>query len=138
MHKNTDETDTFKVRYNHIDSVVADNKIQSVRKSIVFYSNSDNTINVGNQEKQMLEGGKLRIINGVSAFKKTSVEEVKSTTNEDEDIFAIVEKENGEGYKIIVPQRSETDPRKSKIFTHRVVAEYIGTDGKRLRCRSAI
>ncbi|MEC1657191.1 hypothetical protein P9D81_20295 [Bacillus haynesii] len=133
LHKNTDETDTFKVRYNHIDSVVSDNKIQSVRKSIVFYSNSDNTINVGNQEKQMLEGGKLRIINGVSAFKKTSVEEVKSTTNEDEDIFAIVEKENGEGYKIIVPQRSETDPRKSKIFTHRVVAEYIGTDGKKVK-----
>ncbi|MCY8466576.1 hypothetical protein [Bacillus atrophaeus] len=133
MHKNTDETDTFKVRYNHIDSVVTDNKIQSVRKNIQFYSNSDNTLTIGSQEKQMLEGGKLRIINGVSAFEKRPVGEVKSATNEDDDIFAIVEKENGEGYKIIVPQRSEADPRKSKIFSHRVVAEYMGAEGKKVK-----
>ncbi|MCY9186613.1 hypothetical protein [Bacillus halotolerans] len=133
MHKNTNETDTFKVRYNHIDSVTTDNKIQSVRKSIEFYSNTDNTITIGNQEKHMLEGGKLRIINGVSAFEKKSVEEVKLATNGNEDIFAVVEKENGEGYKIIVPQRSEIDPRKSKIFSHRIIAEYVGAEGKKVK-----
>ncbi|MCD7910936.1 hypothetical protein KC480_05275 [Bacillus velezensis] len=133
MNKNTNQTDTFKVRYNHIDSVTTDNKIQSVRKSIEFYSNSDNTISIENLEKQMLEGGKLRIINGVSAFEKKSLEEVQSPTIENRDVFAVAAKENGDGYNIIVPQRSESDPRKSRIFSHRVVAEYENAEGDKVK-----
>jgi hypothetical protein len=135
LNKNTNKTDTIKIRYNHIDRVVPDEHIQSVKRSIELYTDKDNVMVVDNQSKQMLEGGKLRIINGVSAFEKRPEEEVRNAmlNDNEKEIFAIVPKENGEGYKIIVPQRSEQDPRVPRIFSHRVVAEYTGTDGQTVK-----
>jgi len=135
LHKTTNKTDTIKVRYNHIDRVVKDEHVQSVKRSIELYTNKDNTIVVDQQSKQMLEGGKLRIINGVSAFEKRPEEEVRQAMIEhhEKEIFAVVPKENGEGYKLIVPQRSEHDPRIPRIFSHRVVAEYKGVDNQTVK-----
>src|SRR5690606_28357390 len=109
LHKNTNKVDTIKVRYNHIDRVVKDEQIQSVQRSIEFYTNQTNTITFNNQAKQMLEGGKLRIINGVGAFTQKSEAEVRKAMDNgsDQEILAVVPKESGEGYQIIVPQRSQ-------------------------------
>ncbi|MDR4133230.1 hypothetical protein FO497_31520, partial [Bacillus cereus ATCC 10876] len=85
--------------------------------------------------RQMLEGGKLRIINGISAFDQKTEEEVRqaSIDNPDKEIFAVVSHSNGEGHKVIVAQRSESDPRTPKIFSHRIVAKYKNDDGKEMQ-----
>ncbi len=135
LHKNTNKTDTIKVRYNHIDRVVKDEHVQSVQKEIELYTNRDNGITVDNQAKQMLEGGKLRVINGASAFtQKAETEVIKELEKgSGQEIFAVVPKENGEGYKIIVTQRSESDPRVPTIFAHRVIAEYKDHMGQKVK-----
>lgn len=130
LHRNTDKLETFKVRYNHIDRIVPDAQIQSVQRSIEFYSNKDNTYSANGIDRQMLEGGKLRIINGVSSFENTSEQEVRSTmaSGANQEIYAIIPKPDGSGYRIIVPQKSEDDPRIPRIFSHRVIAQYRGDD----------
>lgn len=135
LHKNTNETETIMVRYNHIDKVVKDENAQSVQRSIEFYTNKDNTITLDKQTRQMLEGGKLRIVNGVSSFDKKPEAEVQKALADanDKEIFAVIPKENGEGYRIIVPQRSESDPRVPRIFSHRVVASYTGSDAQNVK-----
>lgn len=135
LHKNTNKVDTIKIRYNHIDDVVIDEHVQSVQRSIEFYTNSSNRILVDNKSKQMLEGGKLRIVNGTSAFDERQETDVRQAMDEDneQEIFAIIPKENSEGYQIIVPQKSEIDPRAPRIFSHRVVAEYEGADEQLVR-----
>ncbi len=135
LHKNTNKKDTIKVRYNHIDRVVKDQHVQSVQKSIELYTNQHNEITVDNQSKQMLEGGKLRIVNGTSAFsEKTEAEVIQELEKgSGKDIFAVIPKENGEGYKIIVTQRSESDPRVPTIFAHRIVAEYTDHSGQKVK-----
>jgi hypothetical protein len=126
---NTDQEKTFKVRYNHIDEVVADDKIQSVRKSIELYSNSKNELVVKGQAKEMLEGGKLRIINGVSAYQEVSAEEF-SQSNVNDEVYKIVENPQKGGYEIYVPQKSENDPRPYDMFNYKVVARYKNRDGR--------
>ena len=135
LHKNTNEIDTIKIRYNHIDEVVKDEHVYSVQRSIEFYSNKSNSFLVDNKSKQMLEGGKLRIINGVSSFDESEEAAVREAMTEDneKEIFAILPQQNSEGYKIIVPQKSEYDPRIPNIFAHRVVAEYKGSDEQTVR-----
>jgi hypothetical protein len=132
LHRNTGKEETIKIRYNHIDNVVPNEQVQSVRRSIELYTNKSNRMTVDNQTRQMLEGGKLRIINGVSAYDKVDESIVRSSESEDE-VFAVVPKEDGSGYKIIVPQKSETDPRVPRIFSHRVVAKYKGYDGQEVK-----
>ncbi|MES9780228.1 MULTISPECIES: hypothetical protein [Bacillus cereus group] len=135
LHKNTDKNNTIKIRYNHIDKIVKDSSIQAVEKSIEFYTDKNNEIQVDKLSRQMLEGGKLRIINGISAFDQKTEEEVRqaSIDNPDKEIFAVVSHSNGEGHKVIVAQRSESDPRTPKIFSHRIVAKYKNDDGKEMQ-----
>ncbi|ECP9029759.1 hypothetical protein FU976_08060 [Campylobacter jejuni] len=126
LHKTTNKIETIKVRYNHIDAIVKNENIQSVQRSIEFYSNKDNVLTVDGIAKQMLEGGKIRILNGVSAFEERSQDEVEAAmiSDNEKEIFAVIPKDDGSGYKIIVPQKSEQDPRVPRIFSHRVVAKY--------------
>lgn len=135
LQRNTTEEETIMVRYNHIDEVVENDYVQSVRKSIELYVNKENTITVGSQSKHMLEGGKLRVINGTSSLdKKTEAEVLVARENDnDAEIFAVVPKDTGEGYKIIVPQKAGTDPRTPTIFAHRVVASYQKEDGTTIK-----
>jgi hypothetical protein len=135
LHKVTNKIETIKVRYNHIDRIVKDDQVQSVQRSIEFYSNKDNSFTVEGLTKQMLEGGKLRIINGVSAFEERSEAEVREAivTSNEQEIFAVIPKADGSGYKIIVPQKSEDDPRVPRIFSHRVVAQYKGYDDQQVK-----
>jgi hypothetical protein len=129
MHKNTDKEDTIKIRYNHIDKVVPDGQVQSVRQSIELYTNKTNSMSGDSQTKQMLEGGKLRVINGTSAYEKVDRYAVDQYDSEGE-VFAVIPKDDGSGYKIVVPQKSEADPRIPRIFSHRVMAQYKGYDGQ--------
>lgn len=136
LHKNTDTINTIKVRYNHIDQVVKDEHVYSVQKQLELYTNQANQITLDHQVKQMLESGKLRTINGISAFEeRPEVEVLQAIANEenDKEIFAITPKTDGAGYQIIVPQKSESDPRISRIFSHRVVAQYIGSDNQTVK-----
>lgn len=132
LHKNTDKEDTIKIRYNHIDKIVPDAQVQSVRQSIELYTNQSNEMVVDNKTRQMLEGGKLRVINGVSAYDKVD-QSVVNASDSDVEAFAVVPKEDGSGYKIIVPQRSESDPRIPRIFSHRLVAKYKSYDEQEVK-----
>ena len=130
LQKNNTYEETIMVRYNHIDEIVKNEKIQSVRKSVELYTNKNNQFTSPNQTKQMLESGKLRIVNAGSSFDESTSEDIlKARENEeDKEVFAVVPKEDGSGYKIIVPQRSGSDPRVPSIFTHRIVATYQDGD----------
>jgi hypothetical protein len=126
---NTDQEKTFKVRYNHIDDVVPNENIQSVRNTIELYSNRKNQLVVDGKAKSLLEGGKLRIINGVSAYEEVSETDFAQATENDE-VYKIVENPQKGGYEIYVPQKSENDPRTYDMFNYKIVAKYKDETGK--------
>jgi hypothetical protein len=121
LQMNTDEERTFKVRYNHVETVAADDLLHSVTKTVELYSNKDNAF--------MIEGGKLRIINGVSAYEPASLEQVKNASPLQE-IYSIEEHPDKDGYKITVPQKSEIDPRAKKMFNYKLSAKFEDDKGE--------
>lgn len=137
VHDNTDEVQTFHVRYNHIDQIVKDEHIASSQRQIQFYTNQDNRIVVDEQGKQLMEGGKLRIINGGSAYPVTSLSHVQQAPLTEEAV-AIVPKTNGSGYELYVPQKSEDDPRVPRIFSHRVTASYLSDSGQTVKASAGL
>lgn len=125
---NTNQEKTFKVRYNHIDDVVPNENIQSVRNTIELYSNRKNQLVVNGKAKSLLEGGKLRIINGVSAYEEVGETDFAQATENDE-VYKIVENPQKGGYEIYVPQKSENDPRTYDMFNYKIVAKYKNEKG---------
>ncbi|MGV7000384.1 hypothetical protein ACWA2C_16985 [Priestia megaterium] len=128
----TSKSQSIKIRYNHIDKVVKNNEIQAVKQNVELYTEKDNIVIANGVSRQMLEGGKLRIVNGVSAFEEATEAEVKTalvSANEKE-IYAAIPQDGTKGYKIMVPQKSEYDPRSPSIFAHRILAKYTGDDGQ--------
>lgn len=126
----TSKSQSIKIRYNHIDKVVKNNEIQAVKQNVELYTDKDNIVIANGVSRQMLEGGKLRIVNGVSAFEEATEAEVKTalvSANEKE-IYAAIPQDGTKGYKIMVPQKSEYDPRSPSIFAHRILAKYTGED----------
>jgi hypothetical protein len=118
---NTDEEKTFKVRYNHVDTPVLAADAQAVKKTVELYSNKSNP--------KVIEGGKLRIINGSGAFDEATLGEVQSAS-ELKEIYAIEERPEVDGYRIYVPQKSRLDPRTAQMFNYKVVAKYKDENGK--------
>lgn len=102
---NTDENNTFKIQYNHIDSVTED------------------------VSPQAITGGKVRIFNGQSAYKEVSLQEFQNTGDESE-VYIIEQNPNDEGYQVYVPQKSERDPRGHEIFNYKLIAEYTDERGQ--------
>ncbi|SFJ65809.1 hypothetical protein SAMN02799624_05418 [Paenibacillus sp. UNC496MF] len=125
---NTDEEQTYKVRYNHVDKVVSDEVLKSVNKAVELY---DNTINV-KDGKVYVEGGKLRVINGISAYQEVSSEQL-AAADDTEEVYMIEEYPDKDGYKITVPQKSEYDPRVKKIFNYKLTASFQDDEGSTRR-----
>jgi hypothetical protein len=121
LHDNTDEEQTFKVRYNHVESILPSDQLTSVRKEIQLYANQDNA--------GVIEGGKLRIINGVGAFDE--LDDTKfANALEDDEVYKAKERTQGDGYELYVPQKSEDDPRAFEKFNYKVTATYTNSKGK--------
>src|SRR5690606_15988649 len=70
MEAMTDDIDTFMVRYNHIDEVVTDRRIQATPKELELYRNAKNQLVALGEAKQLMQGGKLRVINGEGAYRE--------------------------------------------------------------------
>ena len=126
---NTDEVQTFKVLYNHIDEVVSNNDIHAKRNCISLYGNHMNKILVDGRTKSLMEGGKLRIINGESALKEVSQELFQQ--NPSDDLYYISENSEQDGYEIFVNQKAENDPRVYDDFNYRIVANFYDYEGKK-------
>ncbi|QHW35634.1 hypothetical protein GZH47_32570 (plasmid) [Paenibacillus rhizovicinus] len=104
-----------------MDTPAIDANARAVKKTIELYSNQVN----GNA----IEGGKLRIINGVSAFTEATLAQVESA-GELKEIYAFEERPDVDGYRIYVPQKSKSDPREAPMFSYRVNAKYKDENGK--------
>lgn len=111
LQMNTDEHQTFKVRYNHVDQVVSSDQLSSSQRTVELYSNKDNA--------NLIEGGKLRIINGVGAYEEAELADVRLASTSQE-VYALEEKPELDGFHLYVPQKAEADPRKKEIFSFRV------------------
>jgi hypothetical protein len=120
LQMNTDEERTFKVRYNHVENPASDIQLQSVTKTIELYSNKGNL--------NMIEGGKLRIINGIGAYEKTTLSTVRAA-DPSQEVYAIEEHADKDGYKITVPQKSEHDPRPKTPFNYKLTAKFRDDEG---------
>jgi hypothetical protein len=121
LQMNTDEQRTFKVRYNHVESVMPDEILHSVTRTVQLYANQTND--------NMVEGGKLRTINGVSAYEPGTLAQVQSASLTQE-IYAIEEYPDKDGYKITVPQKSEVDPRNKNMFSFKLSAKFKDDQGE--------
>lgn|GEM_PF-3578379 len=122
IQNNTDEEQTFKVRYNHVEEPASDEELHSTTKTVELYSNQGN---VG-----MIEGGKLRVINGIGAYERVTADDLKAAEDIQE-VYAIEEYPDKDGYKITVPQRSMNDPRARNAFNYRLSATFkddVGND----------
>ncbi|CDQ41791.1 hypothetical protein [Virgibacillus salexigens] len=129
LHENTNEIDTFKVRYNHIDKVVPENAVQSSTNELELYSNADNTIEAYGRTKQLIEGGKLRIVNGNSAFQPVE-RKILDQSDANDEYYYLEEKPANDGYEVFVTQKAEFDPRKKNMFNYKVIARYKDPTGK--------
>jgi hypothetical protein len=125
---NTDTEQTYKVRYNHIDRVVSDEVIQSVTKTVELYNNKQNI----KDGKVFVEGGKLRVINGNSAYQQVTPERL-AAADPTEEVYMIEEFPDKDGYKITVPQKSEADPREKKMFNYKLSASFQDDQGNNRR-----
>lgn len=128
LNATTDEIDTFKIRYNHIDEITADQYIQSATTELELYRNAKNQLSVSGQAKQLVEGGKLRILNSGSAFTPVDKETFDKASDIDE-VYHVVENPMNSGYEVYIKQKSEADPRNRKVFNYRIVAKYKDTEG---------
>ncbi|WP_067923575.1 hypothetical protein [Alicyclobacillus shizuokensis] len=115
---NTNEEQTFKVLYNHVDQVLPDDQLTTTRQSVLY----------SNQQGKAIQGGKLRIINGMSAYEETTMDTVKSA-DETQEVYAIDDQPQYDGYRIYVPQKSESDPRGPQIFSYKLSATYTTAEG---------
>lgn len=129
LHMNTDKEQTFKVRYNHVENVVPSGQVYSKRQSIELYTNKENKLLVAGSSRHLMEGGKLRIINGVSSYEEVTKNEFNTAEPEDE-VYRVIENPSKGGYQVYVPQRSEMDPRARQIFNYKIVAKYNNAKGK--------
>jgi len=117
---NSNEEKTFKVRYNHVATPTIDDQAKVVKKSIELYTNE--------KSSQYIEGGKLRIINAAGAFEERTLEEVQAA-GPSQEIYAIEERPEYDGYRIYVPQKAISDPRDAQIFNYKLNATYTDIDG---------
>lgn len=140
VHQNTDEYHTYKVRYNHIDEVTTDDLITSVQNTVEIYANTSNSRTIQREvvdevtgDKVMkdftqyfLETGKLRVVNGDGVFSQATAIDVTNERLKDnpKTIYSIEEHENGKGYKITVPAKTEYDSRPKKEFAYVIEATY--------------
>lgn len=135
MHDNTNEYDTFKIRYNHVDALENDADIVSVKEEIQLYVNSINQKIVSDKQKTMLESGKIRIVNGESVYQQAPLVEVLNEIGKEKpkEIFAVVPDEAGKGYRLTVPHKTEMDPRQQELFSYRVIASYVNERGESIK-----
>src|SRR5579875_44215 len=119
---NTDENNTFKVRYNHVDSVLPDDQLKSVQKTIELYSNEGSL--------HFIEGGKLRIINGVGAYEMADMATVNAA-NELEEIFASEEQSDRDGYRVVIPQKAQADPRTKTAFHYKLSGTFTDNENQK-------
>lgn len=128
LDKTTNELDTFKIRYNHIDNVTSNRDVQSAKTELELYRNQSNEIVAYGRSRQLVEGGKLRIINGNSAYEPTT-REVFDSADANDEVYHLVENPTQDGYEVYVPQKAEVDPRQKRIFNYRIVAKYKDPTG---------
>ncbi len=129
MNLPTNEIDTFKIKYNHIDNVVSENYVQITKEELELYMNSNNTINIYGKTKQLVENGKLRIVNAKGSYEKVDKDTLRNATPDDEYYYSELSNEKG-GYNLFVTQRSEFDPRPKRMFNYKVMATYKDKEGK--------
>ncbi len=121
IQKNTTEEETFKVRYNHVEAPMPDSELESVKKTVQLYSNHNN--------KNLIEGGKSRVINGVGAYSEIKDGTIHSA-KDNEEVYMIEEFPDKDGYKITVPQKSELDPRNRTPFNFKLSAKFKDDKGE--------
>lgn len=143
---------TYRVRYNHIDDVTANDLITSVQDKVELYVNSSNSRTIQKEiidettgDKVMkdftqyfMETGKLRTVNTDSVFKEVSKVDlvIESTKDNPKKVYSINEHENGSGYKILVPTKTEYDSRPTKEFGYAVTATYKDKDTGKLQTKT--
>lgn len=132
LNKATTMTETICIKYNHLDAPHNAGEIVSVKNQVQLYVDQQNTLQVDGKTKHMLETGKIRILNPESGYsEKTKAEVIAERSKATPDkIYAVEERMDGKGYNIIVPDRTELDPRTSKHFQYMVLAEYRNKEGK--------
>lgn len=135
LNKATTETETICIKYNHIDEPKNAQEIRTVKEKVQLYVDKKNLIAIDGKTKHMMESGKVRIINPEQAFLEKPAHEVinERTLPKQRSIYSIDERADGKGYQIIVPDRTEMDPRKAKHFQYMILAEYRNKQGDLVR-----
>lgn len=129
LKESTNDIETLKIRYNHIDEVVSDNYAQVTQEELELYVNAENKINIYGKTKQLVQSGKLRIVNRTSAYELVDQETFENSDPNDEWYYAEEDLIN-DGYKLFVTQKSEFDPRPKRLFNYQIVARYKDKEGK--------
>lgn len=133
LHNRATKDETFFVQYNHVEAVATNENIRNVKKKVQLYVKASNTVLEGGAVKTMLENGKSRILNAVSAHTLSSMNEVQAEQAliNPRNIYAVTSQSNKDGYELTVPQKAEQDPRKKNAFSFRVNVTFYGPDGKK-------
>lgn len=143
---------TYRVRYNHIDAVTTNDLITSVQDKVELYVNHSNSriikkevidettgdVTMEDFTQYFMETGKLRTVNTESVFQQISKVDliIESTKDNPKKVYSIDEHENGKGYKILVPSKTEYDSRPTKEFGYSVTATYKDKDTGKLQTKS--
>lgn len=153
MNKKTDSSLTYKIQYNHVEKVVLNENVISVSKKIELYTDATNlrvtqveTVNpttglveIVDRVDAFMETGKIRILNANGVFEQVDelglmLEEVHDNPK---NVYSIQEHENGKGYKIRVPSKTEYDSRPTKEFGYVINAKYKDLDTGALMLKSS-